>query len=191
MVIGQLVNEATHDRSTNHQLLITTIMKTLVVGLGNPILGDDGVGWKVAEEVERRLPSPSQGEGSGMRVEIDCVALGGLSLMERMVDYDRAIVIDAIGSGQHALGEVYHFDLDDLYDPSAGHTTAVHDVSLMTALKMGRSMGAALPKQITVVAVESPYTYDFTEELSPPIQAAVPVAAQLVVDLLNSSSPAR
>jgi hydrogenase maturation protease len=162
-------------------------MKTLVIGLGNPILGDDGVGWKVAEEVERHLPSPPPGEGSWMRIDVDCVALGGLSLMEHMVGYDRAIVIDSIGSGQHALGEVYHFDLEELYDPSAGHTTAIHDVSLMTALKMGRSMGAELPKQITVVAVESPYTYDFTEELTPPVQAAVPVAAQTVIDLLTAS----
>ena len=157
-------------------------MKTLVVGLGNPILGDDGVGWKVAEEVETRL---SNLQLPTSNIQVDCVALGGLSLMEHMVGYERAIVIDAIGSGQHALGEVYHFDLDDLYNPSAGHTTAVHDVSLMTALKMGRSMGADLPTQITVVAVESPYTYDFTEELTPPVQAEVPMAAQTVIDLLK------
>ena len=160
-------------------------MKTLVVGLGNPILGDDGVGWKVAQAVEAQL---SNLQPLTSNIEVDCVALGGLSLMERMVGYERAIVIDAIGSGQHALGEVYHFDLDDLYDPSAGHTTAVHDMSLMTALKMGRSMGADLPKQITVVAVESPYTYDFTEELTPPVAAAVPIAAQKVLDLLNDYS---
>src|SRR5512141_2573174 len=147
-------------------------MKTLVVGLGNPILGDDGVGWKVAEAVELQL-SNVHAKRPTSNVEVDCVALGGLSLMERMVGYERAIVIDSIGSGQHAPGEVYHFDLDDLYDPSAGHTTAVHDMSLMTALKLGRSMGAELPRQITVVAVESPYTYDFTEELTPPVQAAV------------------
>lgn len=162
-------------------------MKTLVIGLGNPILGDDGVGWKVAETVSARL---ANFQLSAANVEVDCAALGGLSLMERMVGYDRAIVIDAIGSGQHAPGEVYHFDLDELYDPSVGHTTAVHDVSLMTALKMGRSMGAALPEQITVVAVESPYTYDFTEDLTPPVQAAVPVAAQTVIDLLNLPSAA-
>ncbi len=159
-------------------------MKTLVVGLGNPILGDDGVGWKVAQAVEAQL---SNLQTLATNIEVDCVALGGLSLMERMVGYERAIVIDSIGSGQHALGEVYHFDLDDLYDPSAGHTTAVHDMSLMTALKMGRSMGADLPRQITVVAVESPYTYDFTEELTPPVAAAVPVAAQTVIDLLAAS----
>ena len=162
-------------------------MKTLVVGLGNPILGDDGVGWKVAQAVEAQL---SNLQPPTSNIEVDCVALGGLSLMERMVGYERAIVIDAIGSGQHALGEVYHFDLDDLYDPSAGHTTAVHDVSLMTALKMGRSMGANLPRQITVVAVESPYTYDFTEELTPPVAVAVPVAAQLVLEMLLSERAA-
>jgi hydrogenase maturation protease len=173
-------------------------MKTLVVGLGNPILGDDGVGWKVAEEVERRLSSPlgeprelGAAHEPGMRVEVDCVALGGLSLMERMVGYDRAIVIDSIGSGQHDLGEVFHFDLDDLYDPSAGHTTAVHDMSLMTALKLGRSMGAKLPQQITVVAVESPYTYDFTEELTSSVKAAVPVAAQTVMNLLSNVTKER
>jgi hydrogenase maturation protease len=159
-------------------------MKTLVVGLGNPILGDDGVGWKIAEAVEMQLSNVQRPTSN---IDVDCVALGGLSLMERMVGYERAIVIDSIGSGQHTLGEVYHFDLDDLYDPSAGHTTAVHDMSLMTALKLGRSMGAELPKQITVVAVESPYTYDFTEELTPLVQAAVPVAAQIVIDLLAAS----
>ena len=162
------------------------MMKTLIVGLGNPILGDDGVGWKVAAEVERLLPSPPRGEGQGMRVDVDCVSLGGLSLMEHLIGYQHAIVIDAIGTGQHPIGTAYHFRLDDLYDPTSGHTTAVHDVSLITALKMGRSMGAALPDRIDVVAIESPYVYDFTEELTPPVAAAVPQAVELVMDLLRN-----
>jgi hydrogenase maturation protease len=188
---------------TGYQLLIdqspiSASMKTLVVGLGNPILGDDGVGWRIAEEVDQRLGqsatlAPRCGCSAGVSnqqsaIEVDCVSLGGLSLMERMVGYDRAIVIDAIGTGQHAPGEVYHFDLDELYDPSTGHTTAAHDMSLMTALKMGRSLGADLPEQITVVAIESPYTYDFTEALTLPVQTAVPIAVQAVIDLLNDQS---
>lgn len=159
-------------------------MKTLVVGLGNPILGDDGVGWKVADEVERRLSSL---QSLTSNIEVDCVALGGLSLMERLLGCKRAIIIDSIGTGQRAPGEVYHFDLDELYDPTSGHTTAAHNMSLMTAMKMGRSLGADLPQRVTVVAVESPYTYDFTEELTPPVQAAVPVAVQVVLELLAAS----
>ncbi len=162
-------------------------MKTLIVGLGNPILGDDGVGWKVAEEVEHRLPSPSQGEGPGMRVDVDCVSLGGLSLMERLIGYEHAIVIDAIGTGQHPIGTAYHFRLDDLYDPTSGHTTAAHDVSLSTAIQIGRSLGAALPDRIDVIAIESPYVYAFSEDLTPPVAAAVPQAVELVMELLSPS----
>jgi hydrogenase maturation protease len=163
-------------------------MKTLIVGLGNPILGDDGVGWKVAEEVERQLSSPIQGELREREtwVDVDCVSLGGLSLMEHLIGYEHAIVIDAIGTGQHPIGTAYHFRLDDLYDPTTGHTTAAHDVSLITALKMGRSLGATLPDRIDVVAIESPYVYDFTEELTLPVAAAVPQAVEIVLDLLTN-----
>lgn len=162
-------------------------MKTLIVGLGNPILGDDGAGWKVAEEVERLLPSLFQGEGQGMRVDVDCVSLGGLSLMERLIGYQRAIVIDTIGTRQHPIGMAYHFRLDDLYDPTSGHTTAAHDVSLMKAIEIGRSLGAPLPDQIDVVAIESPYVYDFSEDLTPSVAAAVPQAVELVMQLLSPS----
>ncbi len=163
-------------------------MKTLVVGLGNPILGDDGAGWKVAEEVAQRLPKSAQTS----EVSVDCASLGVLSLMEHLIGYERAIVIDAIGTGQKPIGAVYQFQLDELYDPTSGHTTAAHDVSLMTAIQIGRSLGAALPARIDVVAIESPYVYDFSEHLTPPVAAAVPRAAQLVIDLLSSSlfSPA-
>jgi hydrogenase maturation protease len=162
-------------------------MKIIVIGLGNPILGDDGVGWKVAEEVERRLPSLPAEARAGMRVDVDCASLGGLSLMERLIGYKRAIVIDAIGTGQQPVGTVSHFQLDDLYDPASGHTTAAHDVSLMTAIQLGRSMGAVLPDQIDVVAVELPYVYDFSEELSPPAAAAVPQAVEMVIELLQAT----
>ena len=157
-------------------------MKTLIVGLGNPILGDDGAGWKVAEEVGAHL---SNLQFPAANIQVDCVSLGGLSLMERLIGYEHAIVIDSIGTGQRPIGTAYHFRLDDLYDPTSGHTTAAHDVSLMTAIQIGRSLGAALPDRIDVVAIESPYVYDFSEELTPSVAAAVPQAVELVLNLLE------
>jgi hypothetical protein len=56
----------------------------------------------------------------------------------------------------------------------------------MTAIQMGRSLGAELPDRIDVVAIESPYTYDFSEELTPPVAAAVPQAAEMVMELLQA-----
>ncbi len=149
-------------------------MKTLVIGLGNPILGDDGVGWWVAEAVQRLRPS----------LEVDCLALGGLRLMERLIGYNRVIVVDAMQTGNEPIGTVTVCPLADLLDLSAGHTTAVHDTSLQTALELGRQMGAELPKEIMVVAIEAEQVYEFSEELTPAVADAVGVAVTAVLQLL-------
>jgi hydrogenase maturation protease len=155
--------------------------KILVIGLGNPILGDDGVGWVVAREVESRL-------GVSCRdVEVDCLALGGLSLMERLVGYQRVILIDSLNTGQRPQGSVVTFTLEYLADLTHGHTSAAHDTSLKTALDVGRKLDAILPadKDVHVVAIEAHHVYDFKEELSPVIAAAKLVAVQQVLDLLK------
>lgn len=154
-----------------------TQAKTLVVGLGNPILGDDGVGWRVADEVACQL--------SESLVEIDKLALGGLSLMERLVGYDRVIIVDAIQTHGGRVGDVYWLDLRDLPDRSAGHTTAVHDTSLQTALQLGRQMGASLPDDVQIVGIEADRVYEFSEELTTAVATAVPQAVQVVLDLLQ------
>ena len=154
-----------------------TQAKTLVVGLGNPILGDDGVGWRVADEIARQLLESS--------VEIDKLALGGLSLMERLVGYDRVIIVDAIQTQGGRIGDVYWLDLRDLPDRAAGHTTAVHDTSLQTALQLGRQMGASLPDDVQIVGIEADRVYEFSEELTPAVATAVPQAVQVVLNLLQ------
>jgi len=154
-------------------------MKILIIGLGNPILGDDGVGWVIAQQVAQKCSGDP-------RVEVDCLSLGGLSLMERMVGYKRVILIDSIHTGQHPVGSVNSFPLSDLPDLSAGHTTAAHDTSLRTALNVGRSMDIMLPEDedVQVVAIEAENVYDFSDELSQPVAAAVPHAVETVMKLL-------
>lgn len=165
--------------------------ETLVVGLGNPILGDDGIGWRVAEEVQRQISNLQSSvrderlETRDWPVEVDCVSLGGLSLMERLIGYRRAIVIDAIQTGERTEGSVVCFPLETLPDHCAGHTTAAHDTSLRTALEVGRTMGALLPDDVLVVGVEARQTYEFSEELTPPVAAAIPAAVDLVKQLLR------
>lgn len=156
-------------------------MKTIVVGLGNPILGDDGAGWKVAQEVERLLAS--SGPGLGTDVAVEYCALGGLSLMESLTGYQAAILVDALALDQ-APGTVLSFPLEELPNQSAGHTTSAHDTSLQDALKMGASMGVELPNRIMIVGIAARRLYDFSESLSPEVANSVPIAAQKVLDLL-------
>ncbi len=150
----------------------------MIIGLGNPILGDDGVGWRVSQAVAAVL-----GEGKPA-VEVDWLSVGGLSLMERLIGYERAIIVDSIQTEEGTAGEVSVFPLEALPDPAAGHTTAIHDASLQTALALGQQMGARLPERIMVVAVEAERVFDFSERLSPAVAAAVPRATEAVLALL-------
>ena len=159
----------------------------MIFGLGNPLLGDDGVGWAIAQEVQSRLATVRKGleAKSKYQVEADSLSLGGLSLMERLAGCQKAILIDSIVTGNYPLGTVLHFEMEDLPATYIGHLSSAHDVSLPTALEVGRSMGVELPQKIVIVAVESQIVYEFSEKLSPPVAAAVPEAATLVMQLLD------
>ncbi len=160
------------------------MVHTLIVGLGNPVLGDDGVGWKIADLVEELIPGQYGGE---TQIEVERLSLGGLSLMERLVGYDRAILIDALEIGKGPPGSVYNFTLDELPNPSAGHSGSAHDTTLQSALEIGRALGAHLPDQVIVIAVEAKTVYEFSDKLTPQISKAVPIAAQKVCDIILNS----
>lgn len=146
----------------------------LILGLGNPILGDDGVGWRVVREVQAHLNGKAN-------VEVDCLSLGGLRLMERMLGYERVILIDALAGSSR--GHVHVFPLSDLPDPSAGHTASAHDVSLQTALQVAAQMGFPVPKEVWVVGIEVSPMFEFSEALSPEVEAAIPQAMRVVQEL--------
>ncbi|MBE3117326.1 MAG: hydrogenase maturation protease [Candidatus Atribacteria bacterium] len=154
-------------------------MKTLVIGLGNPILGDDGVGWRVVEEIARKTANRPE-------VEVDCVSLGGLSLMERLTGCERVIMVDSIFTGEKPNGTVSQFALSDIPDLTAGHSASAHDTSLHNALNVGRSMDIPLPRDedVLIVAIEAENVYDFSETLSPPVEAAVLQAVGAVLQLI-------
>ncbi len=155
-------------------------MKTLVVGLGNPILGDDGVGWRIAEEIQHSGSLPPG-------VDVVCLAVGGIGLMEALEGYEKAIIIDAIVTQRDPIGTTSSFRLDQAADPSFSHLTSAHDTSLTNAIQVGRDLGIRLPDQITIVAIESQKVYDFSEELSTPVAAAIPEAVRLIMEILRES----
>lgn len=166
----------------------------LIAGLGNPILGDDGVGWRVAEEVSlqtgiplRDAPLPYLAHEKLSPVTIECYALAGFSLMERLTGFDKVILIDSLNTGNYKQGNVITFTLDELVDLTYGHSASAHDSSLKTALRVGRDMHVPLPddEDIHVVAIEAEHVYNFSEELSSSVAAAVPIAVKQVLKLIE------
>jgi hydrogenase maturation protease len=160
-------------------------LPTLVLGLGNPMLGDDGVGWAVVERLERRLADDTgPADGTGTPVELDRLATGGLGLMERLVDHDRAILIDAVRSGRDAPGTITCGPLESYSVGAPGHLDSVHDASLASALAAGRALGARLPVDIEIVGIEALRVDEFGEAFSPQVAEAVPRAVDVVLALL-------
>lgn len=153
----------------------------LIVGLGNPILTDDGVGLRVAQLVRERL---SEQPHTSPLAHVQEACVGGLSLAEMLVDYRRAVVIDAIMTQDGIPGTIYHLKLSDL--PGTLNTASAHDTNLNTALRAMRRFGATVPPDdaIDVVAVEAQDVLSFGEQCTPAVEASIPAAADLVMRLL-------
>lgn len=153
-------------------------MKTLVLGLGNSILTDDAVGFAVAEEVSRRLHTGD--------VTVTEASVGGLSLLELVVGYDRVIIIDAIQTGSREPGEVHRLRPDEFRGSVRAAST--HDIRLASALELGAQLGMNMPKQIVIFGIEAADVDTFGEQLTPAVAAAVPGAVDLVLDELASQA---
>lgn len=152
-------------------------MKTLILGLGNPLVTDDSVGLRVAAELKRLLADRPD-------VEVGEDYWGGLRLMERMIGFDRAIVIDAMVSGAPP-GTVRRLTPESI---PTQRSVSAHDVNLPTALALGREAEAHLPAddQIVLVGIEAEDILNFGEECTEAVQAAIPRAVQEVLAALDS-----
>jgi len=152
------------------------MMKTLVLGLGNPLLTDDAVGLHVARALRARLADRPD-------VEVDEDYHGGLRLMERMIGYDRGIVVDAIRTGDDP-GTIHR--LCDESIPTQ-HSASAHDANLSTALALGRKAEAHLPRAGNVLffGIEAADVTTFGDACTPEVEAAVPRAVEAVLRALD------
>jgi hydrogenase maturation protease len=159
-----------------------SFMKTLVVGLGNPILTDDGVGVKVACAVGDALASCDRHD-----VTVVEASVGGLRLMEMLVGYDRVILIDAIKHPDAKPGTIRRMTLEDLHTLSpTQHSACAHDTSLATALKLGEEIGMSMPKELTIYAIGVENVTYFGEEPTPAVARAIPeVTAAVLAELMR------
>jgi hydrogenase maturation protease len=146
-------------------------MRTVVVGLGNPVRADDGVGLAVARLVRERL-------GDATNIDVTELGAGGLRLAEAVSGYDRAIVVDALECGG-APGTVRRLGLDDL--GGCRTVACAHDTSLPTALAVWRTLGAEVPAEVTIFGIEVQDVDRFTEQLTDQVARAVPGAAEAVL----------
>ena len=142
--------------------------RTVILGMGNPILSDDAVGIQLASALKPQL------EGiPGVDVVEEC-CVGGLNLLDAIEGYDRLIALDSIKTIGGVPGAWYAFDATALRETM--NLRNVHDANFATALALGRHLGMHLPedRRCHVVAVEIADNMTFSESLSPALEAALP-----------------
>jgi len=147
-------------------------MKTLVLGLGNPILSDDGVGIQVAHEVADQLSNP--------QVAVAETSAAGLSLLDCLVGYDNVIIIDAIQTEKGEAGQIYRMGAEDF--SLTKHFSSPHQINLATALELGKMLNLEMPRQITVFAVEAKDITSFSEKCTPEVERAIPEVVKMVLE---------
>jgi len=153
--------------------------KTLVLGLGNPILSDDGIGCHIALILKAKLKGL---EG----IDIVDASIAGLDFLELLSGYDRAIIIDAIQTKGGTPGQIYRLKPDVL--SSTRHAASPHDVNLATALELGRKLGLPLPQEITLFGITAEDVTSFSEECTPMVKKAIPACLSMIMQELHQGS---
>ncbi len=155
-------------------------MKTLILGMGNPIMGDDGVGIWAARALKDRVNEE--------KVTVMETSMAGLNLLELLADYDKAILIDAIKTGKGEVGKIYRLEPETLNETR--HAASTHGIDFSTSLELGSRLGLSLPRDIILFGIEVADVNTFSEKCTPEVEKAIPVVADMVVQELNGESHA-
>ena len=155
-----------------------TDKKTLVLGLGNTILGDDGVGISVVREIRKSWRDrPS--------VELVEASLGGLVLLDLIDGFHRVIVVDAIMTDdEKPTGFVYQLNLEDLGNIVQPY--ASHALDLKSTIVLGNGLGYTMPAAVEIYAIKIEENTIFREGLTPPIEKVVSGLAGTIIEKLES-----
>jgi len=150
--------------------------QTLILGLGNPMRGDDGFGLRVLEELEKlAFPSGTQLLDGGT---------AGLELVLELMDRESVLVVDTAQFGGHP-GEVRRFDMLAQGLPRV-EWRAGHAHGLAAAVELSKALGVC-PRHLDLYAVE---LFDTSElnRLSSGVERAIPIVVSRVLEHLSSLS---
>jgi hydrogenase maturation protease len=152
-------------------------MKILILGMGNPILSDDGVGLFVAESLRDRIPG----------VDVKSSAMIGLSLFDLIAGYDMVFIIDAMTSREGRLGEFTKISEHDRHGTL--HLFSSHGLNIFELMELGVRCGLEMPRLAAVYGIEIGDEVAFGETLSPALNEKLPDITQKIIADITSILP--
>jgi len=152
-------------------------LKIVILGVGNLLLSDEGVGVHVANELVKMDLPP----------EVSVVEGGtdGFRLLNVITEADRLIVIDAV-KGDAEAGSIYRFDIGKVQNCPSGFKTSVHQIGILEVIDLSGLIGKT--PHTTVIGVE-PKSLEMGMELTPEIKSKIPRIIELVFEELKKILP--
>ncbi len=148
-----------------------------IIGLGNELLSDDGVGIRVVRELKKRLPDET--------ARFEELSIGGLALLDYVSGSDECIVIDAIATGEHPPGTLYRW-VEENPDTTVPMRSS-HQIDLMQVVRLAGLLGADIPRRIIVYGIEAADISTFHEGCTAAIESAIPLLVERIcLDLQDS-----
>lgn len=144
-------------------------MNTLILGMGNSILTDDGVGIKIARKLKEREPE----------LEVIETSEAGIALLDFIVGYDKLIIIDSIKTEKGKPGELYRLGMEAL--KPAANLSSSHGIDIATAYEIGQGLGYKMPKYISIYAVEVEDNTTFGEKCTGEVEGRIPFIAEQII----------
>ena len=152
------------------------VKHVLILGPGNPLLRDEGIGVRVVEEL-KGLELP---DGVTV-VEGGTAGLGLIGLME---GYQRVIIVDAADMG-HPPGRVVRFTPLEAQFKTAEAPLSLHQIGLGEALALAEALEMA-PAELVIIGIQ-PSRIEGGVGLSPEVQGAIPQIIRIILDELDAS----
>lgn len=149
--------------------------KVVVIGCGNLLASDDGIGIHVARGLKRYdLPS-----------EVDIIEAGcpGLDLLRLWESEDKVLIIDAVISGSKP-GTVHVFSSNQVI-PREIMPLSSHSFNVVDAIELGKRLGI-IPEQLIIIGIELETEKAYREELSPSVERAIPIACEQIIKEISN-----
>jgi len=144
-------------------------MKTLILGLGNPILTDDSVGIRIAQEIKAQCS----------QIDVTEASAAGFRVIDEIIGYDKLLIIDSIKTGKAEPGTLFKFNTEDFRNTL--HFSSPHDISFFDAMEIMQAEREKLPSEIEIYAVEVQNTDTFSEQCTTAVEAAIPHVVQEII----------
>ncbi len=148
---------------------------TLILGIGNPLMGDDAAGVLVAQQLQLR---------QGLNVDVIDGGTEGIGLIPVMEQYLRVLVVDAVPMGL-APGTIRRFTWADVRLVRSGENLSLHQSDFTEALLLAEALGC-LPAEVIIYGVQ-PQQIEWDTPISVPVEQALETLIDNLLQELNNA----